>query len=71
MKMTNMKWLIVGAPIALVVLLAGGVRLTSLLPFAFVLVCPIMMMFMMKGMHGEHGGTNDAPSKNSTRYLAK
>jgi hypothetical protein len=26
----------------------------SLLPFLFVLVCPLMMVFMMRGMHG-HG----------------
>jgi hypothetical protein len=24
----------------------------SLLPFVFVLICPLMMLFMMRGMHG-------------------
>ena len=37
----------------------------SLLPFVFILICPLMMLFMMRGMHG-HGahsaekGTKDA-----------
>jgi TolA-binding protein len=26
----------------------------SLLPFVFILICPLMMLFMMRGMHG-HG----------------
>jgi hypothetical protein len=26
----------------------------SLLPFLFILICPLMMLFMMRGMHG-HG----------------
>lgn len=24
----------------------------SLLPFIFILICPLMMLFMMRGMHG-------------------
>jgi TolA-binding protein len=24
----------------------------SLLPFVFILICPLMMLFMMRGMHG-------------------
>ena len=31
--------------------------LAGLLPFAIFLVCPLMMIFMMRGMmHGGHGG---------------
>jgi TolA-binding protein len=30
----------------------------SLLPFIFILVCPLMMLFMMRGMHG-HGAHPD------------
>lgn len=30
--------------------------LAGLLPFAVFLVCPLMMIFMMRGMHGSHGG---------------
>jgi hypothetical protein len=29
--------------------------LAGLLPFAVFLVCPLMMIFMMRGMHGSHG----------------
>jgi TolA-binding protein len=43
----------------------------SLLPFLFILVCPIMMLFMMRGMHG-HGshqaekGATDAKGMGDT-----
>ncbi|TAK57215.1 MAG: DUF2933 domain-containing protein [Dehalococcoidia bacterium] len=30
--------------------------LAGLLPFAILLVCPLMMIFMMRGMHGSHSG---------------
>jgi len=30
----------------------------SLLPFIFILICPLMMLFMMRGMHGR--GTHSA-----------
>jgi hypothetical protein len=26
----------------------------ALLPFLFILVCPLLMLFMMRGMHGSH-----------------
>jgi Protein of unknown function (DUF2933) len=35
------------------VLAASGIA--SLLPFLLVIACPLMMVFMMKGMHGGHG----------------
>jgi hypothetical protein len=38
------------------VLMAVGAPFASLLPFAVVLACPLMMVFMMKGMSGAHGG---------------
>lgn len=40
--------------------------MSSILPFLLILVCPLMMLFMMRGTHG-HGahsaekGTTDAP----------
>ena len=37
------------------VLIAVGAPFTSLLPFAIVLACPLMMVFMMRGMSGSHG----------------
>jgi hypothetical protein len=63
--MTHMKWLLVGVPIALVVLGAAGIPIVSLLPFAFVLACPLMMMGMHSG-HGSHGKTDAAPDKSSS-----
>jgi Protein of unknown function (DUF2933) len=35
------------------VLAASGIA--SLLPFLLVIACPLMMVFMMKGMHSGHG----------------
>ena len=51
MKMTNMKWALIGIPVALLVLGTAGIPMATLLPFAFVVACPLMMM----GMHGSHG----------------
>jgi TolA-binding protein len=39
----------------------------SLLPFVFILICPLMMLFMMRGMHGQGAhpaekGTTDPQS---------
>lgn len=32
----------------------------NLLPFIFILACPVMMIFMMRGMHGGGHGTSKA-----------
>ena len=48
-------WL-VGAAALAALLIAVGAPLASLLPFAIVLACPLMMVFMMKGTAGMHGG---------------
>lgn len=32
--------------------------ITSIAPYAFILVCPLMMLFMMRGMHGKHSESN-------------
>ncbi len=50
---------LVGAAAIAAVLIAVGAPLASLLPFAIVLACPLMMIFMMKGMAGMHGGGED------------
>jgi hypothetical protein len=46
--------------VALVILVVGlvalGVPASTLLFAALVLACPLMMIFMMGGMHGGHGG---------------
>jgi hypothetical protein len=68
MKMTNMKWVLVGGPIALVVLGTAGVPIATLLPLAFILACPLMMMGMHGGHggHGGHGTAQEAPDKSSS-----
>lgn len=47
-------YLAAGAVVA-AVLIAVGAPLTSLLPFVLVLACPLMMIFMMRGMAGTRG----------------
>ena len=51
-------WL-VGAAAFAAILIAFGAPLASLLPFAIVLACPLMMVVMMRGMGGMHGGGED------------
>ena len=44
---------------ALAVAAALGVPVLAYLPVALVaLACPLMMVFMMRGMHGGHGGAS-------------
>ena len=60
--MTHMNrmtpWL-VGAAAVAAILIAFGAPLASLLPFAIVLACPLMMFVMMRGMGGMHGDGED------------
>jgi|GEM_PF-2713667 len=56
MKMTNIKWMLVGTPIALVVLGTAGIPIATLLPLVLVLACMSMMMGMHRG-HGAHEKT--------------
>ena len=44
--------------VALVAVVAG-VPLANFVPFAIILVCPLMMFFMMRNMGGMHGGGED------------
>lgn len=43
------------AVVVAAVVMAVGAPLASLLPFALLLACPLMMVFMMRGMSGSHG----------------
>jgi hypothetical protein len=70
MKMTNMKWALVGIPIALVLFGTAGIPIATLFPLAFLIACPLMMMGMHGG-HGSHGKSQDgksqeAPDKSSS-----
>jgi hypothetical protein len=57
--MTSSNWglFALAAAIAFVGALWAGVPLAGLAPLLIVLACPLMMVFMMKGMHG--GGEHD------------
>ena len=48
-----------GAAMVAAVLIAVGAPLVSLLPFALLLACPLMMVFMMRGMSGMHNSGED------------
>ncbi|WP_169980798.1 DUF2933 domain-containing protein [Microbispora sp. H10836] len=61
--------------IAVAVLVVGalwlGMPLSTLLLLGIVLVCPIMMMVMMKGMHGDEGGRRDHPESSTNDQTAR
>jgi hypothetical protein len=63
MKSSSWGLFAVAAAIAFVGTLWAGVPLASLAPLLIVLACPLMMIFMMKGMHGggqeQHRDTHD------------
>ncbi|MFI7544824.1 DUF2933 domain-containing protein [Actinoplanes sp. NPDC049599] len=56
-----MKYLVVAAGALIVGLLAAGSSLQAVLPFLLLLACPLMMVFMMRGMSG-----HDADRRNTT-----
>lgn len=51
----HMKYLLAAAGALVVGLLASGTSLPSVLPFLLLLACPLMMVFMMRGMGGHRG----------------
>jgi type III secretory pathway component EscV len=51
-------YVIAAAAVALVAVVAG-VPLAGFLPFAIILLCPLMMFFMMRNMGGMHGSGED------------
>lgn len=44
--------------VAILVLTTQTFHVLALFPFAFILICPLMMWFMMRGMGGMGGGGN-------------
>lgn len=52
---------VAAAAAAGVVLVALGIPLPALWPLALILACPLMMFFMMRGMHtgAGHGAAHD------------
>lgn len=59
MRCNRMLPYLLGAAAVGAVLVALGVQLGSFLPFLALLACPLMMVFMMRGMGGSHGSGED------------
>ena len=55
--------MIIGGVALLGVLLIAGVPLASALPYAVLLACPLMMIFMMSSMGGHGSGCHDHDGK--------
>jgi hypothetical protein len=55
----HIKYMILAGVAAFVGMWVLGVPLERALPFAFFLACPLMMLFMMRGM--DHGGHREGP----------
>lgn len=73
---TRRQIVVAGGAIAVAVLASAifvfNVDLVSLAPFALVLVCPLMHLFMMRGMgHGGHQGGCHGSQQNSTPTTAQ
>lgn len=56
-------WVLLGflAVIAFFLITEHTAHFFGLLPFALLLLCPLMMFFMMRGGHGGHGRQNGQP----------
>jgi Protein of unknown function (DUF2933) len=57
MKQNQMLTCIAAAAIVAAILIVVGAPVVSLLPFALVLACPLMMIFMMRSMSGSEDHT--------------
>lgn len=74
--MSTKKWLlVVAAAVGATALLSGNLPIAGLLPLAFLLVCPIAMLFMMKSMGGmgadhDHGAGGTVTPVDSGRAAA-
>jgi hypothetical protein len=55
MQQNRMFPYLAGAALVAAVLIAIGAPLASLLPFSLLLACPLIMVFMMRGMSGSQG----------------
>ena len=63
---THLRYLRVAVGAVVVGLLAAGTPLPSLLPFALILTCPLMMIVMMLGMGGRSGHGSGGPGHDSS-----
>jgi Protein of unknown function (DUF2933) len=65
--MKRQPWGLYAIALAILVvgLVAFGVPASTLLVAALALTCPLMMIFMMSGMHGGHVGTDHTIERRS------
>jgi fatty acid desaturase len=62
MKREHLPIYALALAVLIVGLVATGVSVTSLIVPLLVLACPVMMFFMMRGMHGgTHGASSPDP----------
>ena len=67
MQKSRIPTYVAAAAVVAVVLAITGVRFASLLPYSILLVCPLMMIFMMKGM-GSMGGKAGSDKEDHTGH---
>lgn len=67
--MSTTKWLgVVAVAVVAGAVAFGSLPLASLVPFVFLLICPLAMFFMMKGMGGMGAAHGDhSPGKPQSR----
>jgi hypothetical protein len=68
MKNKNLGLYAVALAILVVGLLWAGLPVTSLVWFGLVLACPLMMFFMMRGMHGADSQQQHPASPRDDRF---
>ena len=56
MSHRNTGTYVLAAAVVAAALIVAGVPFAAILPFAALLICPLMMVFMMRGM-SHHGGS--------------
>ena len=68
MKREQLPFYAIALAVLIVGLVYAGVPLSTLVVLPLVLACPLMMMFMMRGMGGmSHDGTNHADDRSPTK----
>ena len=66
MMRQHLPYYAIAAAILIVGLAAFGVPVSNLLFLGVILICPLMMLFMMRGMHG--GGGDNTKDSNSHEH---